>query len=481
MQALQKYTEERERFLREQFVQAGGEESAGIVLFPPFPPPLASTLIPNDGPTYPVNLADYANECFFMAYCSLSLRGLVSSQALVPIEEYQRDGKKLMTDLRGVFARKFSKTESSLTKLTHAEEKRLAALEKDAERIRFDLTTVSHVHPFDTGIALARARDKAESTETPGLKDYCTALLAAQFHPGLSLNQRQLLQEIAADYLIPAGAKAKLGADAPEYFLPAGAQVRWPANLPPEASAKLAIFREKRAALKAELAAAVAAAEASESEAKRTKHYEDLAAREAPAFAELETLAEEIRQLIAGLPYPDQPAPVAFPAALVDHMGAMLDHKSILVREVQRRAKDFSAELAPEHVEVAFEHNAASLKLLPAADATAKPTRNRNEILKRFDIENRELKRKFDDLATEMDKVRTELQRYHNSLPAGTAPDLNALSVEVARAGVAHRNWERYRDYRDAVLTPGLSPAQRRLLFNAAVVELEKYRLSLVN
>ncbi|HVT73458.1 MAG TPA: hypothetical protein VHD61_09995 [Lacunisphaera sp.] len=468
--------------LWDRFFREGGDKGTGPVLFPPFPPALDTTPSALNGQSYPISMTEFCREPFFMSFGSLGLRHLIEPRFLNRIADYLRDRDRAANELHRALARQPGESPSAaITSLGQSQASRLRHLEEEALEFLVDLTTVGSARPYDTGAALRNARDAVKSDESPGMKEYCTALLAAQFHPGLSLEQRQFLQEIAADYLVPAETRSKQNANAPEYFLPAGAQVRWPAKLPAELSSKLAVFREKRAALKHELAEAVTAAEAGESESKRTKQYEELAAREAPAFAELETLAEEIRRLAAGVPYPDQPAPVAFPAALVEHMGAMLDHKSILVREVQRRAKDFGAELAPDRVEVAFQHNAAALTLLPVADSSAKPVRNRKEVLKRFEAENKEFSRRFEELAKEMNSVRTELQRYHDSLPVEQAPDLNALSAEVARAGVAHQNWERYRDYRDAVLTPGLLPAQRRLLFNAAVVELEKYRLSLVN
>ena len=169
------------------------------------------------------------------------------------------------------------------------------------------------------------------------------------------------------------------------------------------------------------------------------------------------------------------------PTDLTDHLGHMMDHKTALLREVQRAGKDLGGELAPERVEVVYQNNAASLALLPATDPAASARKDRKKILDRLQTRNDEFKKRFVDLATEMNAVRAELQRYHDSLPGDKVPDIGRLSIEFAKAYTLQQNWNRYRDYRDAVLTPGLSPAQRRLLFNAAVVDLEKYRLSLVN
>ena len=265
------------------------------------------------------------------------------------------------------------------------------------------------------------------------------------------------------------------------FFLPGSARVRWPEKTDPDLTRKIVMFQEKRAALKRELAEVTTDSPDDRPDPKHTKKYAELAKSQAPRFAELETLAEEIRTALAGLPYPDEPAPSALPADLTNHVGLMMDHKAALVREVQRAGKELGGELAPERVEVVYQNNTASLALLPPTDPAAAPKKNRKEILARLQARNDEFKKRFVDLASEMNSVRAELQKYHDSLTGDKVPDIGRLSIEFAKAYTLQQNWNRYRDYRDATLTPGLSPAQRRLLFNAAVADLEKYRLSLAN
>ena len=49
---------------------------------------------------------------------------------------------------------------------------------------------------------------------------------------------------------------------------------------------------------------------------------------------------------------------------------------------------------------------------------------------------------------------------------------IDDLLRDFEEARQEQETWAKYRDYRDAVLAPGLSPAQRRLLFDAAVEQL---------
>ena len=55
---------------------------------------------------------------------------------------------------------------------------------------------------------------------------------------------------------------------------------------------------------------------------------------------------------------------------------------------------------------------------------------------------------------------------------AGTS-GIEVLLVEFAYAFGQQERWERYADYETAVLQPGLSPEQRRLLFGAALTSLD--------
>ena len=523
-------SEEIHRNLEERYVEdlarLGEIAASGLLLFPPVPPALGAPPKADDGPVYPEILANYAGEPFFMPYCSLRLRGLLSQRRLQRVEQYQADRARLLRELRDALARAGHESAAAqpviLSRLAATQEKRLHALEKEGENIRVDLTTPVKDQPYDAGAALANARDAIEPGEQPGMKKYCTAILAAQFQAGLSLDQRLMLQEIAADSLGMAPSATSSGVDDPailatqfqagvsldqrlrlqgvaadslgtaqtesgsggaefRFFLPGSAHLRWPEKTDAVLARKLELFQEKRTALKQDLTEAVTGVADERPDPKHAGKYASLSNAQAPRFAELEVLAEEIRVAPAGLRYPDEPTPSNLPADLVSHVGHMMDGKNALLREVQRAGKEFGRDLAPERVEVAYQSNSASLALLPAVDSTASLKKNRKEIIARLQTRNGEFKQRFAKLAVEMDAVRAEIQRYHDSLSGNAAPDVNDLSIQLARVYVRQETWNRFRDYRTAALTPGLSPAQRRLLFTAAVADLEKFRLSLAN
>jgi hypothetical protein len=86
-----------------------------------------------------------------------------------------------------------------------------------------------------------------------------------------------------------------------------------------------------------------------------------------------------------------------------------------------------------------------------------------------------EQNRRFDALIAKKSKIEIDLPV---ALSARLKPDagptgMNSLVKELAVQLSRLELFQRYRDYETAVLEPGLSPEQRRLLFSAALVQLD--------
>jgi hypothetical protein len=76
-------------------------------------------------------------------------------------------------------------------------------------------------------------------------------------------------------------------------------------------------------------------------------------------------------------------------------------------------------------------------------------------------------------LTKERDGIREALAQYVRSENAPQdRKSINDLLEEFENARQEQELWEQYRDYQSAVLLPGLSAEQRRLLFDAAVEKL---------
>jgi hypothetical protein len=81
--------------------------------------------------------------------------------------------------------------------------------------------------------------------------------------------------------------------------------------------------------------------------------------------------------------------------------------------------------------------------------------------------------RLLDELNREQAGIREALAEYfRNSNQSTGHKSINDLLKEFETAREKQEIWDKYRDYQTAVLMPGLSPEQRRLLFEAGVEKL---------
>jgi hypothetical protein len=77
-------------------------------------------------------------------------------------------------------------------------------------------------------------------------------------------------------------------------------------------------------------------------------------------------------------------------------------------------------------------------------------------------------------MAREKEKLQRELLAVASSLASrGGNKSVEMLLAEFSYAFSRQERWERYVEYETAVLQPGLSPEQRRLLFGAALETME--------
>lgn len=461
-----------DRDLRDRWIDDNQQNLKSLVFLPPLAPALSAAKSDLPALPYPVALADYAGEPFFMAHGSLQFRRLLKSPQVQPIEKYRIARDLLVGDLRsGLAAAAKLPPEQSrqvLAELTAKQEPELHTLEAEAESIRAKLSAM------DAGHALFKLRDILKPEQSAGLRDYFSAIHAAQFQDGLSLDQRQLLHEIALGSLL--GAPTETGP--PVFFLPFTARVHQPDDPPAALASLLLEFQGLRDALKTELRQHVVNQSTTPAAGNLTKQHAAVAAQQAPRFDELHRLAERIRNASVGLACPDQPSPSDFPPELVRQVGSVATRKNALQALTQRRFRELSLEFAPERLKLAFRGNLPAIDVLPPAKPDDKPKANRDKRIARLQKCNEELQREYRALSGEMETARVEVQRYRVNLGGDNAPDIGKLSAQLAQTYAREENWRRFGDYYIAVLQPGLSPVQRRLLFNAALRDLEKHRLA---
>ena len=374
----------------------------------------------------------HVNEVFFAPLTTRLADGNLHRRLRQRLDAYQAARTTALADLRRHLESPGPVTDAAL-------DAKLAELATAADTLRRDLYTGGFLTPnadWNQHRNWRLGQDTKRSAQDQ-LYDEMTVLRAAIYYQeGLSAPQRELLREIVqeiADTLGAADTPALADSFEPvhvAWFLPHGSRLRVPADLPDAVAADLDTLTAEKNALKRELRDTLRRFDDS-SDSKRQRVLQELAAAQEPRLAALETLAERIRAGFAARPDASQPATqAAIPPTLAQRIDAYLRAKAEL-QNAARQAGD-SAQLAA------------------------------------FETENRQ---RFAALAAEARAIREEVAR---AAQTGAAPrkNVDALLADFMAAFKQQQLESLYQDYRTAVLRPGLSPAQRQLLFNAALAGL---------
>jgi capsule polysaccharide export protein KpsE/RkpR len=108
------------------------------------------------------------------------------------------------------------------------------------------------------------------------------------------------------------------------------------------------------------------------------------------------------------------------------------------------------------------------------AKAARKPERRAALVRSTVDAFHADRAAQIAALNAEAEAIRGELARHAAARPgANTSRSVDELLREFAEAFKHQQLATLYAEYRTAVLEPGLSPAQRRLLFDGAVADLK--------
>ncbi len=449
-----------------------------VAFFPPDPPPLgaplpAASATGDPATTAPAELGAFVNEPFYAVLGIRLARHDLSQEQQQRLEDY-RDAKiALQTELHAhLDAVKDADAPTRLRALEAfalEQTPRIAELEKYADQ----LCELLRQEPSgDPGIDWNRVRrGAAEADQRPKLSGatpaskYPATRAAVFFAAGLSPEQRRLLREVALE-LEPAVKRPSVTfTDQPVFFSPDTARINLPQNLPPELAAKVAAYESEKSTLKGELRAALAETDRI---APASPHVlQDLTDRQTPRLVALEKLAEEIRRGLALLPDLPQalsrlPLPPLSPeleARVTAYRRDKLDLQKALLTRVEEVNKSFPPPRAP----------ADKSKFGPGSPGGERDEKIRQTIAT-FTQDNAA---RYAALEAGKDAIRRDLARL-----AGTGaivvkgPFADVLSRNFSEAVQQLETWRNYRDYQVAVLEPGLSPEQRRLLFDFAVEKL---------
>lgn len=434
--------------------------------FSPDPPALGAAVrlfYPSPkGMPAPPELAAYVNEPFYPVLGVRLAAEDLPRRLRLGLAAYRAAKVEMQNELRSRIARlndaDAATRQQELASLARSQAPRIVELDAAAEQLRTDLQRSGLIGvlagrgDWNEGRSWRLPPKRDEKAPKDALQMEFEVMRAAVcYQDGLSLAQRRLVREIAMEIqseIRQSGVSAPSEADVSGFFFsPETARIRVPAGLPAGLAGQIAAFVAEKKQIKAELRDALRSSDEAGAD-ERMRVLKQLAERQAPRIAALEELAEDIRRGLARVPnMPGPPAPPPLPDEIALRISAYRGHKSDLLKVLQAALAQPAPSTRPRD------------KAVPVTEQVA--------------VFNREHAAQFALLKEEKDGIREALAQYVSG--SGAVRDrksINDLLEEFENSRQEQEIWDRYRDYQVAVLLPGLSPDQRRLLFDAAVEKL---------
>jgi hypothetical protein len=438
---------------------ASGPVASSLVFYPPVPPPLGAPIPSPDRPADPKlaapgALAAYVGEPFYTPLALRLERNNLGDALSFRLESYHSTKTALLAELQ---ARLYALRDADpatrtrdLAALAQEQTPQIDELEKNAEQLRHDMLPGQSSPPPDQGGPMdGKALNPPAG---PALNRELAAVRSAIFYTeGLSPAQRRLLREVAIELGDAGNSAATAGSLI--FFSPDTARVRLPAQLTAELASQVGFFRQEKAALKTELLVALFGSDRNSSGASHLEVLQDLAAAQAPRLTALDSLADDIRRGLAALQDPSlSPAMPAIPPELAARIAAHRAEKLALQKALLYRI-------------------AAVSRMRVAGPGAERLIAERVRVtIAEFTQENAA---RYAALEQDKDTIRAELAKLPgaNADAAGSS-SADALLVKFSQSLHQVETFWDYRDYQTAAFQPGLSPEQRRLLFDGALQKL---------
>jgi hypothetical protein len=457
------------------------------IFLPPTPPALGETVRSVETAptltqvTLPPVLRSYFYETFYAPLSALMFSEELSRKRRDLIDQYLANRTQAIAALQQKLAAVANSDPDTRTRelrsfaATQADS--LVRLEASAEEIRSNLVNGTWLQ-FGVNWDDLRSWRLGDDTRWESALDEMKVVIGASFfQDGLSPAQRLLLRELAmelADGLRPPDADIALTAPGPYlYFSPFTARIRLPANLPPELIAKIDDYRARKSTLKRELRDTLYKHDRVFFESTRINALKALAEKQAPDLALIEQLAEEIRVGLQPFPNPAEPPASPLPPALTQRVSAYLVVKSTWQKAMMDKLAEVRTKFPDDRVEFSRLDGRPSVNLVPRRQAKGAEASARTAAQAELALFNAEQGRIYDRMTRDKETLRVEILSAASAV-AGRAGSktIDRLLLEFDYALGQQENWLRYTDYEIAVLQPGLSPEQRRLLFGSALEKL---------
>ncbi len=470
--------------------QARSIYSGQVTFFPPAVPVFGEAV--SDEPRLgrppwifaPLELADFVNEFFYPALGTRFFDDALGRKLEQRLDSYRSTRSALLNELADQLTalQDADSVRRSIELGAFAAEQspRIRAFEAEAEQLRRALVDgrfIDRRADWNRGRKWTLGVTKFPHDVYEREAEFQIVRAAAFAQDGLLTEQRGLLLELTFELRIRARASRpmpppKIEDASAMFFSPATARMRLPAKLPPELVTLIGRFNREKAILKNELRDAVFAADKLPPE-ERLRVFVALAESQWPRFAPLEALAEEIRVALAALPVPRLAAPPHVPPALLARIKQYMSDRQTFIHDFNQALKAATEMVPPpppdnklsadERVQLARQRNEERAAL-------------REQVAQQFQLNSRE---RFERMRGEFEQIQLSLKLVAAAqFDAETGKPLNPdtllrdYSLAMEKFDTFGREEVIYRGYRTAMLMPGLSPEQRRLLFGAALVGL---------
>ena len=460
--------------------QSDGE----IFFFPPVPPPLESEIpvLPPYATGVPASpeLAAFVGDLFYPLLAARLAANDLPKEVRAELQAYRAAILELQNELRSrITALKDTAPAQKEQEFAALQAPRILDLETVAEKLRTDLHRTGLVdgrteEKIGTGIDGPPPPPGHDPTLPPmdPRRESKIVRGAAFFQEGLSPAQRRLLLETAGELETVANPNSVTSLPGQEGWLlsfsPESARIRLVSNLPAPLAKKISEYVSAKSTLKSDLRDALLTRLTS-SHLSRVAALQELAGTQTPRLAALELLAEEIRRALATLPnQPGPPVSPDLPPELLSRVSAYRGHKLEVLKTLYAMltaANQFTSPAAP---------GSPGLNALPwMRDGTSQTEVPPGKLRISTEDFNRTQARLLGELNKEQAGIREAFAEYYRTanLPMDRK-SINDLLKDFETSRQKQEIWDKYRDYQTAVLQPGLSPEQRRLLFAAAVEQL---------
>ncbi|MGH8018090.1 MAG: hypothetical protein ACREIA_07340, partial [Opitutaceae bacterium] len=451
------------------------EDPVHRVFFPPNPPPLGVGVVVPRGSAparsdAPAMLSQYVGEPFYAPLSARLAARKMKPEMTDAVAEYVKLRAGFLRELREhVYGIQEADTATRMrmnAALAREQAPGLSALAAAADRLRRELYRDRRFgeYEFDWN-AKRKWKLGASALDRPreenAVLEYQVQRAAVFFQDGLVPAQRRLLREVVMEMEdeVFRPDSQPMSAYGFVFFSPETARVRMPSNLPEGAAVRLESFVREKEALKAAIRDAIYAADSRKLISSRARAMEELARAQEPRLAELDELAEEIRRELVDVPELQRPsAPDPLPERIEEMVSEFQRDRGALQARLGAAVRAAHAAVEPP----------ASRAPADLADYQDRLSAAAGRASSEFERENAAA---VSALQSDMEAIVAAVEKYipenDEALLAGSAEAI------VTRFLTRQRQRESNFEYHTAVLEPGLSPEQRRLLFGAAIRRME--------